>query len=100
MKNRFTSPALAVCAVLLLTACATPEQRAQHAQAVLAADKAECTKLGFTPDTEAFSTCLLKLREIRADERLALEQRRATNRYYFGPHWPWLYNRGYRNRHW
>ena len=92
--------AACIAVATLLAACTTPEQRAQRAQALLAADKAECTQLGFTPDTEAFSTCLLKLREIRADERLALEQRRATNRATFGPHWPWFYNRGFRGRHW
>ena len=85
---------------LTLTACASAEDRAARAQAQLAADKAECETLGFTPDTEAFSNCLLKLREIRAEEATAREQRRANNRAIWGPDWPWFYNRGYHGRYW
>ncbi|CDO59506.1 hypothetical protein BN1012_Phect1292 [Candidatus Phaeomarinobacter ectocarpi] len=91
---------LAAALALTVSACATAEDRAARAQAQLAADKAECQTLGFTPDTEAFSNCLLKLREIRAEEAAAIEQRRANNRAIWGPDWPWYYNRGYRHRRW
>ncbi len=85
---------------LTLTACASAEDRAARAQAQLTADKTECQNLGFKPETEAFSNCLLKLREIRAEEAAAIEQRRANNRAIWGPDWPWYYNRGYRSRRW
>ncbi len=93
---------LIVSAVLALTlsACASAEDRAARAQAQLAADQAECEGLGFTPETEAFGNCLLKLREIRAEEATAREQRRANNRAIWGPDWPWYYNRGFRGRYW
>jgi len=91
---------LATALALTLAACASAEDRAARAQAQLAADKAECQTLGFTPETEAFSNCLLKLREIRAEEAAAREQRRANNRAIWGPDWPWYYNRGYRYRRW
>ncbi len=91
---------LAAALALTVSACATAEDRAARAQAQLAADRAECQTLGFTPDTEAFSNCLLKLREIRAEEAAAIEQRRANNRAIWGPDWPWYYNRGYRHRRW
>ena len=100
MKRALTSPLLVLGLALGLSACATAEDRAARAQALLIADKAECETLGFKPETEAFSNCLLKLREIRAEEAAAIEQRRANNRAIWGPDWPWYYNRGYRNRHW
>ena len=96
MKPLIVSAALA----LTLTACASAEERAARAQAQLAADQAECKTLGFTPETEAFSNCLLKLREIRAEEASAREQRRANTRAIWGPDWPWYYRRGFRGRHW
>lgn len=92
MIRPLTAAAPLLALTLLLSACASPEQRAAAAKAQLEADSAECQSLGFKPDTEAFSNCLLKLREIRAEEATAQAQRRANDRYLFGPHWPW-YNR-------
>ncbi len=86
---------IAATACLVLAACVSPEERAAAARAQLAADRAECEGLGFEPETEAFSNCLLKLREIRADEARAAELRRANNRYLFGPAWPYPYGRPY-----
>jgi len=54
---------------LLLAACSTPAEDAARLNAQRAADKAECAELGFKPGTEGFANCLLKLREIRAEER-------------------------------
>lgn len=86
-------------AFLALAACATPEQRAARAEAQLAADKTECTRLGFTAGTEAFSNCLLKLREIRAEEARARAVERANDRWMWGPHWSrWPYH--YRRPYW
>jgi len=82
---------------LVLSACSTPEERAARAQAQLDADKAECVELGFTPDTEALSNCILQLRQIRADEQIAREQRRANNNFLFSGG---FYRRGFRYGYW
>lgn len=82
-------------AILLaaLTACTSPEERAARAQAQLAADKAECTELGFTEITEPFGNCLLKLREIRALEADTQARRQAAAQAFWGPNWPFYYDR-------
>ena len=58
-----------LCAILLLAACVSQAEREAAERAQQAADRQECTNLGFTPDTEAFADCLLKQRELRALER-------------------------------
>ena len=76
-------PALAL---LILSACVTPEEEAAQAAAQRQLDGAKCTELGFKKDTEGFSTCLLKLQEIRAQE----ENTRALNRAATPPpFWPY-----------
>lgn len=86
--------ALAVAAFFLLAACSTAEQRAARAVQQEAADSAECTRLGFTPKTESFANCLLKLREIRSQEETTRAVRR-SNRYFwpspFHRHHPYYY---------
>jgi len=86
-----------ILAVLLLAsglaACTSAEERAARAQAQLAADKAECTQLGFTKDTEPFGNCLLKLREIRALEADTQARRQAAAQAFWGPNWPHHYDR-------
>ena len=74
-------------AVLALAACTTPEERAARARAQLEADRAECAVLGFTPDTQAFAECLLRLREIRAAEANARAIERAGDTWMWGPSW-------------
>ena len=75
---------------LLLAACATPEQRATQMFAQRASDEAECSRLGFTSGTENFADCLLRLKEIRAQEA----RTRALNNARRDPFWP-----GYRLHH-
>lgn len=85
--------------LLLLTglaACATdPAAREAEAAAIRAADEAECTRLGFTPGTQPFADCMLKLKEIRALEENAEAIDRASRRYtypYYDPFYgpgPW-----------
>lgn len=79
---------------LTLSACATPEQRASQAAAQRNADEAECTTLGFQPQTEAFADCLLRLREIRSDNA----KTRALNNAHRDPFWP-RYRSRYRYRY-
>jgi len=86
-------PLLATALLLALAACTTPEQRAERAQAQLAADRAECSELGFTAGTDAHANCLLKLKEIRALEADTAARRQQAARAFWGPDWPWYYNR-------
>lgn len=76
--------ALAITACLLLAACSTPEQQAARAAQQESADSAECTRLGFTPQTDAFANCLLKLREIRTQEK---NTRALQRNYRSSPFW-------------
>lgn len=68
MRHLFLSAALV--AAGLAAGCTTPADRAAAAAALDARDRADCKELGFTPDTEAFGNCVLKLKEIRAREAL------------------------------
>jgi hypothetical protein len=91
--------ALIVCVtgVLTLSACATPEQRAAQAAALRNADEAECTSLGFEPQTEAYADCLLRLREIRSQNA----KTRALNNARRDAFWPWYRPRyRYPYRYW
>ena len=73
---------VALTALLFLTACVSPEEQAARLAALDAADRQECTYLGFTPNTDAFGNCMLRLRQIRAQEANTQAIRRA---YQFGP---------------
>jgi len=83
---------LALSLPLVATACATPEEQAAQAQAQLAADKAECQRLGFKENTDDFANCLLKLKEIRAIEAETRARDRDRLSYPY-PWWP--YGPGY-----
>ena len=67
---------LAIVATLSLTACTSEAERQAAIDAQKARDHAECTELGFEKETEPYSNCLLKLREIRAQEYMAAATRR------------------------
>lgn len=86
---------LTVAACLFLAACSTPEQQAARVAHQGAADSAECTRLGFTPKTDAFANCLLKLREIRAQEKntRALQRNYRSSPFWGSPfhHHPYYY---------
>lgn len=65
-------PLAAVLAVSLFVAgCASEAEIRAAEEAQAAADRQQCSDLGFQPGTEGFADCLLKLREIRAMERSA-----------------------------
>lgn len=51
--------------IIILTACATPEQRAAYQKMIDDQDHAECVKLGFTPKTDSYGDCRLRLKEMR-----------------------------------
>lgn len=74
---------------LTLAACVSPQERAAEIAAQQQADRAECTHLGFKPNTDAFSNCLLKLQEIRAQKENTDELRRVNSRPPWGPWGPW-----------
>ncbi|WP_339831798.1 hypothetical protein [uncultured Parvibaculum sp.] len=87
---------LILLALLALAACASPQEQAARAAAQTEADAAECERLGFTPGTEAFASCQLKLKEIRAQEANTQALRRAqTPPPFWGP-WPGYYPYPYR----
>lgn len=67
---------LALLFLLLVASCVSPEEQTARAAAQRQADAQECQRLGFKPDTPAFGNCMLKLREIRAQE----ENTRAIDR--------------------
>ncbi|MBC7104247.1 MAG: hypothetical protein H5U13_13805, partial [Parvibaculum sp.] len=73
---RIVRTTFAVAALATLAACASPQEQAAHTAAQQQSDQAECKKLGFTEGTEAFANCMLRLKEIRAQE----ENTRALNR--------------------
>ena len=94
---KYTARIFMLFGFLLLTACATAEQRAAQATALRTADNAECTSLGFKPGTETFADCLLRLKEIRTQE----SRTKALNNARRDPFWPWYYmHHHYRYRHW
>lgn len=59
---------LALASFLLLAACISPEEQAARDAAQRHADEQDCQSLGFRPGSNAFANCMLKLREIRAQE--------------------------------
>ena len=92
---RAIATSMTLVAILLLAACTTPEEKAARLAAIEAADRQECTRLGFTPGSEAFADCLLKLREIRAQEENTRAIKRSS---LYGPAYPFhhpFYHRGF-----
>ncbi len=75
---RILQGGLAVALLLALAACASPQEEAARMAAQQQADEAECEKLGFTPGSDAFSNCMLKLKAIRAQEENTRALRRAN----------------------
>lgn len=75
--------------LMLLGACASPAERDAARMAQDRADQAECESIGFTPDTEGMANCLLKLKEIRAQEANTEELRRSNNAPIWGPRGFW-----------
>lgn len=91
--NLIASLALA----MLLAACSTPQERAARVQTQRATDSTECSNLGFSPATEGFADCLLRLKEIRAQEAKTRALNN-THRNTFNP-WHWPHQR-YRYPYW
>ena len=65
--------------VLNLCACSSPEEEQKRHAALAEKDHEECVSLGFSPKTEPYGHCRLKLKEIRA-------QKQTVDRYRFHPH--------------
>lgn len=86
---------LAIAALLTLAACVSPQQQEAMRQAQMQRDANECASLGFRPNSQAMSECMLKLREIRATESntRAVERSRMNDDWYWGrpygryPYW-------------
>jgi len=93
LTNLIASMAL----VMLLAACSTPQERAARVQTQRTTDNTECSGLGFNPGTEGFADCLLRLKEIRAQEARTRALNN-TQRNAFGP-WRWPHQR-YRYPYW
>lgn len=77
---------MALAALLMLAACVSPEEQAARDAAQQQADAVECQRLGFRTGTDAFGNCMLKLKEIRAQEANTEEIRRANMP---SPWWPY-----------
>lgn len=85
---------LAVAALATLAACVSPQEQAARTTAERQADETECKKIGFTEGTEAFADCVLRLKEIRAQEENTRALRRArTPSPWWGPYpgYPYRY---------
>lgn len=80
---------IALSALVLLAGCASSEQLAARDHAQRQIDGRECQQLGFTPATEPFANCLLRLKEIRATEANTEAMRRANAPDPWGPWGPW-----------
>ena len=68
---------IAVLSVLLLSACASEQEIAARQAQQAAADNQQCLNLGFKQGTEKFGDCLLRVEEIRTQQRLANSYDRA-----------------------
>jgi hypothetical protein len=77
---------IALAALLTLAACVSPEEQAAMDAAQQQADARECQSLGFRQGTDAFGNCVLKLKEIRAQEENTEQIRRANIP---SPWWPY-----------
>jgi len=67
--TRFAPLSLLILTGLLLTACASPADRAREKALLDRADHHHCLDLGFEEETEAYGNCRLKLKEIRAAQK-------------------------------
>ncbi len=76
---------IALIGLLLLAACATPEQREAARIAQEIEDIKECQKLGFKQGTDAFADCRLRLVEMR---QAAYNASRIQTSVGFGYGWP------------
>lgn len=84
---RIVQGGLAIGMLLALAACVSPQEEAARAAAQQQSDRGECQRIGFTSDTDAFANCMLKLREIRAQEENTRALRRAnTPSPWWGPY--------------
>ena len=86
---------LALGAFLALAACMSPQQQEAMWAAQMQRDGAECQQLGFRPGSNAFGDCILKLREIRAQQANtnAIERSRWDEWDRMGPWGPYPYRR-------
>jgi len=66
-----------ILALLLLSACASEQEMAARQAQQAAADNQQCLGLGFKQGTEKFGDCLLRIEEIRTQQRLANSYDRA-----------------------
>lgn len=64
--------------LLLLTACATPEQLAEQRRLQVEQDRQTCFDYGFRPRSDAFSNCMLQL-------EIARQQQQQYYDHYYGP---------------
>lgn len=80
---------LALAFFLALAACVSPEEQAARDAAQAEADARECQSLGFKPGTNGFGNCMLKLKEIRAQEENTRALDRVNNSPWWGPYGPY-----------
>jgi len=102
---RIVRSGLAIALLLAVAACASPQEQAAREAAQRQSDEAECRSIGFTAGSEAFANCMLKLREIRAQEENTRELRRAQtpSPWWGGPYpgyYPYPYPYRYPYRYW
>lgn len=97
---RIMRTGLAVAVLMIAAACVSSQEQAARDAAQRQSDEAECQKIGFTAGSEAFANCMLKLREIRAQEDNTRALRRAqTPSPWWGPY-PGYYPYPYPYRYW
>jgi hypothetical protein len=78
---------MAMAALLMMTACISPEEQAAMDAAQRQADAQECQSLGFRSGSNGFGNCMLKLKEIRAQQENTEEIRRMNTMP--SPWWPY-----------
>lgn len=91
---RIVRNVLAIAALAILAACVSPQEEAARSAAERQADEAECKQIGFTEGTDAFADCMLRLKEIRAQEENTRALKRAqTPSPWWGPYpgYPYRY---------
>lgn len=80
---------LAIVSLMLVAGCVSAEERTAAAAAQQRFDEVECQHLGFKPNTDAMGDCVLRLREIRAQEQNTEAIRRANSPDPWRPWGPW-----------
>lgn len=97
---RIVRTGLTIAVLMFAAACVSPQEQAARDTAQRQSDEAECQKIGFTKGSEAFANCMLKLKEIRAQEDNTRALRRAqTPSPWWGPY-PGYYPYPYPYRYW